>query len=876
MIIKKVQYTLVKIPIRELIDGDFNIQINRDTEIKKEYLIKQGNSPLFDQIQRLRGEPSSHISELMLVVAKKNPKQEESLRRILNDGFTYNGVHYSRFGKSASQGKDGITAFVCDEIFDELYLITQMDIKIDECVISKYEAQRCLPFSSCTLIKDYMPNIVIIGEYEKTLKNKLIKYVVEREKEFVDESTGKKKKYKTREIEEGLKDIGLSPFDGCGCHEENFMNIVSEQLGLDYKVIGTQVRLPFIKGYSVYVPFKQILKEWGYTTITDIYGHVHNIDNIDCIWNISMFKGHKIFKSTYGENAWTEYMNTVRKYEFKLGISKYSHHIKHLNKYTRMNFQYLQCLDLWNDKYVKCYIDKTKKDYDILDSKNDGKIIKLAKYTTNMYEKIIKGDKFYTYKFMGITDTEDYEPESKYLEAALVNDVMLKDPAIKQFIYRKLKKSIDEAKVGKIYCSGFYHTGVGDMIGYLQYAVGEEPVGCLGERELYTANFEPGYCCSFRSPLVDPSEVNKIKIVRNDILTKWFDYFKDQDVVMFNMYDVSAPQQGGADFDGDIFYLSNDPIIIDSKIDKHIILDIEDKVTAQSKPYTKENLIEYEVMTRDNRIGEITNVATSIENKYTTNPDIQKLYSDYSSLLRIFQGKEIDFLKTGFRWHMNSGLRKHLKQLPYFLLHNYPKKMKSYMNIIKKNRDASDEDKEYLNAYHSPSPMNELCDYIETWEKKNILWDNKIDLVDTRCLIIDNDLDLYDRKVLKKCRKFINMYAVDIKQHLNLHRDKSDDEDHKFNMDEVVNEYKTILLNEIGLPENIIANYIIKASYSSVSISKSLAWSAYGDYIIENLKNNTNPKRNISIREVPYKTDNSYEYLGKYYEFEVGDTYLRL
>ena len=541
-----------------------------------------------------------------------------------------------------------------------------------------------------------------------------------------------------------------------------------------------------------------------------------------------------------------------------------------------MNFQYLQCLDLWNDKYVKCYTDKTKKDYDILDSKNDGKIIKLAKYTTNMYEKIIKGDKFYTYKFMGITDTEDYEPESKYLEAALVNDVMLKDPAVKQFIYRKLKKSIDEAKVGKIYCSGFYHTGVGDMIGYLQYAVGEEPVGCLGERELYTTNFEPGYCCSFRSPLVDPSEVNKIKIVRNDILTKWFNYFKDQDVVMFNMYDVSAPQQGGADFDGDIFYLSNDPIIINSKIDKHIILDIEDKVTAQSKLYTKENLIEYEVMTRDNRIGEITNVATSIENKYTTNPDIQKLYSDYSSLLRIFQGKEIDFLKTGFRWHMNSGLRKHLKQLPYFLLHNYPKKMKSYMNIIKKNKDASDEDKEYLNAYHSPSPMNELCDYIETWEKKNILWDNKIDLVDTRCLIIDNDLDLSDRKVLKKCRKFINMYAADIKQHLNLHRDKSDDENHKFNMDEVVNDYKAELLNEIGLPENIIANYVIKASYSSVSISKSLAWSAYGDYIIENLKNNTNPKRNISIREVPYKTNNSYEYLGKYYEFEVGDTYLRL
>lgn len=811
----------------------------------------------------------------MLVVAKKNPKQEKDLRYILDKGFIYNGTHYSRFGKSASQGKDGITAFVCDDIFDELYMITQMDIEIDECVISKYEAQRCLPFSSCTLIHDYMPNIVIIGEYEKTLENQLIKYVVEREKEFTDKETGKKKKYKSREIEESYKDLKLSPFDGCGCHEHEFKEEVGKQLGLDYEPIGTQVRLPFIKGYSVYVPFRKILKEWGYEYITDIYGNKHHIDTVDCIWNISMFKGHKLFKEKYGNSAWVEYMNTIRKYEFKLGISKYSHHVKHLNKYTRMNFQYLQCLDLWNPKYIDYYENKEVGDYDILDSDNDGKIVKLAKYTTSLFEKIIKGDKFYTYKFMGITDTEDYEPESKYLEAALVNDVMLKDPAVKQFIYRKLKKSIDEAKVGKIYCSGFYHTGVGDMIGYLQYAVGEEPVGCLKERELYSGNFNCGDIISFRSPLVDPSEVNKIKIVRNDIINKWFGYFKDQDVVMFNMYDISAPQQGGADFDGDIFFLCDEPIVIDSKIDKNIILDIEDKVTAKSKPYTKENLIEYEVMTRDNRIGEITNVATSIENRYTTNEDIKKLYSNYSSLLRIFQGKEIDFLKTGFRWHMNSGLRKHLKQLPYFLLYNYPAKLKTYKTLSEKNRKAeTKEEKVKLNAYHSPSPMNELCDYICTWEKKNILWDNNIDdLVDTRCLIINNDLDLSDKKAMKVVRRYINEYADEIRKHINLKREKSDDENHKFNMDEVVNRTKTKLKTELKFDEEIIANYVIKVSYNSFSISKSLAWAGYSDYIIKNLKENSNPKRHISITEVPYKTNDSYEYLGKFYEFKEANEY---
>ena len=108
------------------------MSLDRQKEIDNEYLITQSTSLLFDQIERIRGFRTLHIKELILVVAKKNPKQEKYLRDILNDGFTYNGIHYSRFGKSASQGKAGITAFVSDDIFDELYMTTQMDIVIDD------------------------------------------------------------------------------------------------------------------------------------------------------------------------------------------------------------------------------------------------------------------------------------------------------------------------------------------------------------------------------------------------------------------------------------------------------------------------------------------------------------------------------------------------------------------------------------------------------------------------------------------------------------------------------------------------------------------------------------------------------------------------
>ena len=92
-------------------------------------------------------------------------------------------------------------------------------------------------------------------------------------------------------------------------------------------------------------------------------------------------------------------------------------------------------------------------------------------------------------------------------------------------------------------------------------------------------------------------------------------------------------------------------------------------------------------------------------------------------------------------------------------------------------------------------------------------------------------------------------------------------------MELILNGLKEDLSKELNLDEETIANYVIKVSYNGLSISKSFAWAGYADYIIKNLKNNSNPKRNISIIEVPYKTNDSYEYLGKFYEFKAVNSY---
>lgn len=854
------QVTLIKLPIQKLMETNF--QVTMDAQEEQNFLIAQGDSLLFDQIERLRGSFSRHVSELILVTAKKSPKTDKALTHILSHGFSYNNTRYLRFGKSASQSKDGITAFVSEDIFDTLYRITQMDLPVQECVISKYEAQRCLVFSSCTLIPNYIPKIVIIGEYQKTLKDQYIRYVVNRQKDITDPETGETKTITVREVEEGTQDILLSPFDGCGCHELEFAQKISTALGLSYTAAGAQIRLPFLKGFSAYVPFREMFQELGVTQIQDIYGKFHNIEEIDCIWNITMFKGHSMFVDAYGVQAWNTYLSVLEKYHFKLGISKYTHCQVDFSLKARMNFQYLQCLDLWDPDYCQHTAKQTP--YDILSPQAEGKILKLARYTTDLFEKIINGEEFYSLMFLGLA--QEGHAYGKYMEAVQINRRMLKDPAVQQFLYRKLKRHINDAKLGKIYADGFYHTIVMDMVGYLEYAAAKTPVGCLYEQEFYAPTLPEGEALSFRSPLVDPSEVNQVRLVSSPTLERWFSHWKGQDIVMLNMYDLSLPQQGGADCDGDAVFLCCDPALMGTRIAKPIIVDVADKATAARKPYTQENLIAYEIATRDSRIGEITNCATSIENKLPRNQEDTKRYEDMTSLLRIIQGKEIDSIKTGMRWHLNNSLRWHLKKLPWFLLYNYPKKLKSYEQIREKNRNITDPALRLpYPAYFSPSPMNQLCDYICTWENRKVRWDNSI--TDNRDLLLNHKYALEDRKILRKIRHTVNEFNTDLKSLFAKLQEERTEADFK-ELTLLTESYKQKLLDMEDISsEEELANYVIKVCYSNVSIGKQLAWSAFGDYLLQNLRDNSPEAEAFSIQETR-ADEGGMEYLGKYYKLK--------
>ncbi|MGD7047067.1 hypothetical protein FZC83_02285 [Rossellomorea marisflavi] len=848
---KTCTYKLIKITIQQLIKSNFDLSMSENEA--KDYLIQQNDTPLFRQLSLIRGCDSKIINELIYVEAKHNKKRLPDLKKMLKFGFIYNNKKYVRFGKSSSQAKDGITVFIEDSIHANMLERSQLGVPVDQCVISKYESYRSLILSSCQIVDEDIPYIVIMDEYEKTIPNQHVRYAEERDVTYVDKVSGEKKvAKKQRFIKEGNADIKISPFDGFGVHTEEISKKFSKYIKSDHESVLFQIRLPFMKGVTVETDFKQFYKDREISKIKDVFGKWHDIDKIDCIWNTTMFKGYGIFQNAFGSKGWTEYISRVKKYGFKVGISKYNHHVDEINEYSRLNFQYVQCLDLQNPKYLEQFKSENGK-YDILDENNWGKVINVAKYSTDMMEKIIKGEKLHTLKFLGINNTLNQELRSKYAEAILINDSMLKDPAIKKMLKRKLTKSINQMKYGKIYASGFYHTVVGDIIGYLEYCGGLEVEGCLKYGEFHANTLPLGDCLSLRSPLVDPSEVNKIKLVENELTEKFFSHFKDKDICMINMYDLTMQQQGGMDEDGDAVFLTDEKILIDSKIDKPIVVDMQDKISAKPVDYDIDNIVNYECNSRDNRIGEITNIATAILNQHTENEKWKKINEDNISMLRLYQGKEIDFVKTGYRWVISKNLRKYLKKLPYFLLYNYPKKLTVYNRIKEINKNNSREDRIAYNAFRSPSAMNELCDYINQWERKCIDWDRS--LINNGHLLVDNSLVLEDKSVMKSIKKVLNTYNDDLRDALDNDQD----------VEKLMQDYKKSLLRIVS-DEKLLSNYCIKVSYRGLSTDKTLCWMIFGDEMIRNLRENSDERKELELIRTHKDDADADEFLGKYYK----------
>ena len=155
--------------------------------------------------------------------------------------------------------------------------------------------------------------------------------------------------------------------------------------------------------------------------------------------------------------------------------------------------------------------------------------------------------------------------------------------------------------------------------------------------------------------------------------------------------------------------------------------------------------------------------------------------------------------------------------------------------------------------------MNELCEYINKWEKQKLDWDRSV--VNTMVLLIDGDLVLSDRKIVRRMEVINDEFYEELKEIF-----KSKSENYSTQIDLLMQKYKEILYSEFkDLDENLMANYFIKASYGSIATNKLLCWGIFSDIMLENLKKNSPNQKSVKIVE-----GTQYEFLGKYYDMIEG------
>lgn len=813
-------YTVRKYPLKYIIDNNMDIQSDVKEDMK--YDIKQQDNMLFRQIRNITNSNRNFNKWIVFVDCSSGKSDTEALSKIVTEGFKVNNQHFVIGERSASMTRTGILSFIDSNIANELEESIRMGIKPQKMVLSKWYAYRGLMLSACHCIEDWIPRIIIIPDFITTIKNQNIKYVYDKEVNFVDKD-GNERVWVQKDIDTTIKDVDINAFDGCGIHHPKITEFIQNKIRS--KTLPTSIlwRMPFIKGVTHQIDYVDFFESIGVNRIKDIWGVYHDVTRDSepaLIITESMYKGKKYFQTYNDERDWENYIYNFKKYNHCVGIAKWNFSKEEEPVYTRSNYQILQDLNL---KY------------------ND--FASLAKYSIDWTTKIINGDMLYTYCFLGLTDQD--KAVNNYTKAICKNPEMLKEYSVRNYFISLINKYIDEMKCGKLWIKSCFKFLVPDLIMLMEHAAEIEPNGCLKENEFYTSNINGPYHGNYlieRNPHICKSEHVILNAVNNSFTDK---YFSDlSNVCIVNCKSITPQRLNGADYDGDLVLVIDNKTMMSGVDPKSpIVIDIDDKITVSPEYDTTDNKLKIILRTMNSLIGETSNCATSYHNKQPKSKEQKQKYEGYIDLLSVINGKAVDFAKTGVIFNIPRHIAKYSKPLPYFM-----KYASEYYGKFKKFNK-------------SQSNMNRLCMEIEKWEK-SFRWKRSYDDFNYK-IMMDETIE-FNQERFSKIENIFLEFCKEMRQ---------------LSVDQI------LIRNEIGgfsinwqyyydiykkkcmdVTSNIkeLANYSVILCYEKYkNKNKKFIWRVAGDGVVENIKqvDFTPPKRD---------PNGSMKYLGKTYSFKRG------
>ncbi|UWF83798.1 MAG: RNA dependent RNA polymerase [Bacteriophage sp.] len=697
---------IFKISTERLASNNWDIKLDQKLAVRLDELVDLFDNQSFRLLDIISKAYKSNLTDKVLAV--EISKKKDYARATSPKGIYVNGFNFQWFVGTTGGLKNETILFVRSDLLGELDKRCECGRKKDyKLVPAKYEAYKSLTCSASLEIVEPR-DVLVVSDCFVDFYDSVIN---------IDDTNNDEPEVTILE-NILLKNNGS---DGLNLCTPEYMQRVAEKLKLDYIPAGGCLRNAWLKGMLYVFDILDFAEKIAHTyEVKDIWGHIHDIRNVDMIITESSLKIWDNYDS------WEDYHSNYIKNGYRFAMTKVTPKV--LDDVREINYQYLQSYEL-----------------------TDEDIKELAKPTVDWLKQSLTGDYEQTLKFLGISEKTK---SNDYAQALYLNPEMMKDPYVIDRINKMIKKKINNAKIGKLLVNGNYQLVSGDPYALMQHVFGLEVTGLLEAKEVYSKYWndkeDAEELVCFRSPMTSHNNIRKMKRINNDTVNYWYRHMDT--IFIINNKDTFCMAMNGCDFDGDAIYSTNNKVLLRKYVELLAIQCVQRK--AQKQIVTRSMIKKSNYKGLGNGVGKITNdVSSMIDILF----GLQKGTIEYETLYKrilcgqLFQQNELDKLKGIIakdmpkNWYMKNHCQTELDlaivadKKPYYFMYNYPVIKRVYDDYIKHTREKclmiygctveelknkenlTKEEEEFLYWYNvqmpvncSPSTMNRLCWYIES------------------------------------------------------------------------------------------------------------------------------------------------------------------
>lgn len=777
----------------------------------------------------------------------------------LNDGFSVNGVEYQRL-VGTPNGVKKSTVVYCPVINESgVRVHEELDRRMNggrdetkELVPAKFEAYKALACSASVPVS--MPHdILVVDDFVLKFTDDFIQL------ENSDEAPEPIMSKKRGEFE-------LNASDGFGIMCPELARRWSDELELGYTAGGMCIRNLFCKGMIYTFDFHEFARQYGNgDTITDVWGGVHTISDVEIILPVSVLKLWDSYKSL------SHYLEMCEKYHHGFAVTKACE--EELEHERTLNYQFIQSYDL-----------------------TDEEIKDLVQPTIDEIKETICGDVDKTLLFLrgACGKNYDFDADTNYLAKAIMAEPQVaKDPFAITTVYNMIKKRIDDLKIGVLKVHGNYTVISGDPFAFCQHILGcdvpDSEKGLLKAGEMYSKYWaddsgrEGKRVVCFRAPMSCHNNIRAMNIVRNEDIDFWYQYMNTVNII--NCHDSFYAAENGADNDGDAILTTDNEILLRNTRDVPAIVCVQKK--AEKCVITDEKLAVANKNSFGDEIGAITNRVTAM---YDIMTRFERETPQYKSLEyrikcgQLLQQDCIDKCKgivskpMPKMWYDFHSLvikeedddytvkkKTYCKQIvadkkPYFMIYVYPqlkREVRKFLNEaeltcqslygIKVNEllaksDRSEQQEEFVAWYRKKYPvsnengvMNRLCHYVErefdgyVQSKKNKQYPFG-ELLASRMYAKNSNR----RDSIDKIKELYEKYTISLKNMALIASKERHDSGSLTSMRiQLAEQFRRDCEQICVIPERL-CDILLKLCYSAEH-SKKFVWDMCGEQIVKNL-----------------------------------------